>query len=39
MNQLPVNLNVLKEGLNSLVLPSQMTLFTSHLYVFFFPLF
>lgn len=33
MNQLPVNLNVLKEGLNSLVLPSQTPLFTPHLYV------
>ncbi|XP_078166065.1 uncharacterized protein LOC144560694 isoform X1 [Carex rostrata] len=31
VNQLPVNLNVLKEGLNSLVLPSQTPLFTPHL--------
>ncbi|KAJ3696515.1 hypothetical protein LUZ61_000220 [Rhynchospora tenuis] len=31
INQLPVDLNALKEGLNSLVLPSQTALFTPHL--------
>lgn len=36
VNQLPVNLNVLKEGLSLLVLPSQTAQFTEHLYVFYF---